>query len=548
MNPLLFDHIWQSTVVLAGIGFLTLFFRNNGAHVRHALWTAASLKFLLPFALLNELGRDLTTWLAARPVQPPAVQAVYAASQPFSDGPVFDALPAPGTYLLPVMLVWVAGILVVAAFWLLRWRKLGEALRTARDAGIAAPMPVKFSPTLLEPGLVGIFRPVLLLPEGIQEKLTPAELQSILAHEACHLRRRDNLTAALHMLVEALFWFWPPVWWLGTRLIAEREKACDEAVLAAGSDPQTYAESILKVCKHYVSSPLACASGVSGADLKQRMEDIMRNQIITRLNIPKKTLLAASAAATLALPLAMGVFTAPVFAQDGRGTINETLTGREADLKAAGGILGIARKDQAPSPGLAEALRRYSDALTRGAPDYSVMTSHLQGGTRESLQLLLSDTKRLGALQTITFRTVSVRGWDIYDVRYANGTATYEAAPLVGGKLDHLTWGDALMPSQPQHPGTAAALRKYVDSMHAGSPDYAGMTPELAAIVRHDQAISANQSRSWGAPKAIVYKGGGMANFDLFEVTYEHGTRQWLVWVKDGKLAGVDGPHVGFFS
>jgi preprotein translocase subunit SecD len=126
------------------------------------------------------------------------------------------------------------------------------------------------------------------------------------------------------MLVEALFWFWPPVWWLGTRLIAERERACDEAVLAAGSDPQVYAESILKVCKFYVHSPLACASGVSGADLKQRMEDIMKNTVIARLNRPKKALLAASAAAMLALPLAAGVFTAPpALAQQSTAAQNE---------------------------------------------------------------------------------------------------------------------------------------------------------------------------------------------------------------------------------
>jgi beta-lactamase regulating signal transducer with metallopeptidase domain len=125
-------------------------------------------------------------------------------------------------------------------------------LRAARPSDIAAPMSVKMSATLLEPGLVGIFRATLLLPDSIAEKLTMAEFQSIIAHEACHMRRRDNLWAALHMLVEAIFWFWPPVWWLGARLIAERERACDEAVLAAGNEPQTYAESILKVCKHYV--------------------------------------------------------------------------------------------------------------------------------------------------------------------------------------------------------------------------------------------------------------------------------------------------------
>ena len=89
----------------------------------------------------------------------------------------------------------------------------------------------------MKPGLVGIFRPVILLPQGIEQQLSPAELKAILAHELCHWRRRDNLLAAFHMLVEALFWFFPLVWWLGARLNAERERACDESVLAAGNDP-----------------------------------------------------------------------------------------------------------------------------------------------------------------------------------------------------------------------------------------------------------------------------------------------------------------------
>src|SRR6185312_7629229 len=114
---------------------------------------------------------------------------------------------------------------------------------------------------------------------------------------------------ALHMLAEAIFWFWPPVWWLGTRLIAEREKACDEAVLQSGSDPQVYAESILKVCKHYIASPLVCAAGVSGADLKQRMEDIMRNNVIARLDIPKKALLAIVGGCALLAPMVAGLLT-----------------------------------------------------------------------------------------------------------------------------------------------------------------------------------------------------------------------------------------------
>ena len=116
------------------------------------------------------------------------------------------------------------------------------------------------------------------------------------------------------MLVEAIFWFWPPVWWLGARLVAERERACDEAVLAAGNEPETYAGSILKVCKFYVQSPLACAAGIAGANLSQRMETIMENKMLVRLNGMKKTMLGASAAALVLTPLAAGLLWPPVAA------------------------------------------------------------------------------------------------------------------------------------------------------------------------------------------------------------------------------------------
>jgi bla regulator protein BlaR1 len=69
-------------------------------------------------------------------------------------------------------------------------------------------------------------------------------------------RRRDNLAAALHMLVEAAFWFHPLVWWIGTRLVDERERASDEEVVRLGSEPQAYAEGIRRVCEFCLQSPL----------------------------------------------------------------------------------------------------------------------------------------------------------------------------------------------------------------------------------------------------------------------------------------------------
>jgi bla regulator protein blaR1 len=126
------------------------------------------------------------------------------------------------------------------------WLRMRAIVRAGLPLTIDLPIRVVSTPERIEPGVFGIVRPVLLLPEGIAGRLTQPQLEAIIAHELCQVRRRDNLTAAIHMLVEAIFWFHPLVWWLGVRLIDERERACDEEVLQAGRQAKVYAGSILK--------------------------------------------------------------------------------------------------------------------------------------------------------------------------------------------------------------------------------------------------------------------------------------------------------------
>ena len=145
-----------------------------------------------------------------------------------------------------------------------------------------------------------------MLPDGIQARLNAQEMDAILAHELCHFRRRDNLTAAVHMLVESLFWFHPLVWWLGRRLMNERERACDEAVLAAGNDPRVFAEGILNVCRFTIQAPQACASALSGANLRMRIETILANRTTRRLGRGQKFGLSVIAALSLSLLVLAG--------------------------------------------------------------------------------------------------------------------------------------------------------------------------------------------------------------------------------------------------
>jgi bla regulator protein blaR1 len=320
LSPLA-NHLWQSTLFTAAAALLTLAFRRHRAPVRYGLWLAASVKFLIPFSLLVTLGGQFE-WRAAtamaRSRVPLAIQQIGQIGQigqPFAP-PAATALPDPAPAArgpLPAILfgVWLGGFLISVMGWYGGWRSIRAAVRSASALPLHLPIPVMSTAARLEPGVFGIRRPVLLLPEGITRQLTPDQLDSIVAHEMCHVRRRDNLAAAVHMLVEALFWFHPLVWWLESRLVEERERACDEAVLGASRDPEVYAEGILTVCKFCLSSPLVCVSGVvsgmTGANLKQRIQAIMLHRQARPLTYGGKLLLAIAGLTALAAPVFLGV-------------------------------------------------------------------------------------------------------------------------------------------------------------------------------------------------------------------------------------------------
>jgi bla regulator protein BlaR1 len=325
LAPELGNHLWQSTLFAAAAGLLTLALRKNHARVRYWLWMAASLKFLAPFSLLTSLGSRMAWWHGSSATQGSLSFVIEQVSRPFAQQARPQASVQTIFASLPAILVvtWACGFAAVLIVWFVRWRRVSvgirntaplsegrevKALRRLEQAGgIRRKIEIFLSHASLEPGILGIVKPVLIWPQGISDRLEDAHLEAILAHEVWHVRRNDNLAAAVHMLVEAFFWFHPLVWWLGARMVEERERACDEEVLQLGSQPQVYAESILKICEFCVGSPLACVAGVTGSDLKKRIANIMNKSIVHKLNLGKKLLLSAAGVAAIALPIILGL-------------------------------------------------------------------------------------------------------------------------------------------------------------------------------------------------------------------------------------------------
>lgn len=324
------DHLWQSTIFALLAASLTLLLKRNAARLRFHIWLIASLKFLIPFAVLERVGHDLFPALTR--ISPSSFAfAVEPAGRPSDHATATllaltlrEQLPALITTALTIL--WTLGSALLLLLWCQKWHKVVQMQRAAqlltngveidcmqsvaRAIGIR-PIPILLVSSRLEPGVFGLFRPVLLWPAGMSAQLSEAQLQSILAHELCHASRRDNLIAAIQMFIETIFWFHPLVWWLGSRQVEERELACDEAVLALGNEPAAYAEAILKACRFCVESPLACVAGVNRSNLNSRIRRIMKSHQVTPLSTSRKSTLGALAIATITGPLLLGAAYTP---------------------------------------------------------------------------------------------------------------------------------------------------------------------------------------------------------------------------------------------
>jgi uncharacterized protein (TIGR03435 family) len=360
------NHLWQSTIFAALVGLATLALRPNRAAVRHALWMTASIKFLVPVAAVVALGQQIAVRAPARVVYREVTIVVDRVSAPLAR---FDAAPSAAAARRASALVataapaiagtlWAAGVVMVVTVWWRRWRTVAaiarsgmplrsgpalEALRRIERArGITRPISLVASDAPIEPGVFGVFRPLLVWPTTIAQHLDAAHIETVLAHEVAHVRRRDNLTAAVHMAVETLFWFHPLVWWIGGRLVDERERACDEEVLRAGSEPRVYAETILKSCRAFVESPLPCVAGVTGSNLAKRIERIMRHDGAQQLTGWKKALVGALIAGPIVAPIAVGA-AAP------RSRVSASITNARLLVPGDAATFRVRSGDQSPA-------------------------------------------------------------------------------------------------------------------------------------------------------------------------------------------------------
>jgi bla regulator protein blaR1 len=168
------------------------------------------------------------------------------------------------------------------AYWPLRVQALSEQLRLSR------PVQLLESALVHTPMALGYFKPLVLFPLGMINRLTPAEVEAILAHELAHIARRDWLFNLLQAFIEALFYYHPAVWWISGMVRAEREHCCDDAAVAVSGNRILYAKTLVQVQEWAKSAPSpALALALSGSASLLRPRPTLLDRIRRVLNQPQ---------------------------------------------------------------------------------------------------------------------------------------------------------------------------------------------------------------------------------------------------------------------
>ena len=351
--PMLADASLKGAALLVLAGGCVLVMRRASASARHMVWLAAMVALLIVPVLSVVLPgwRVLPRWSArdavvAEAVVPRAIEKPAQTALPMERPTVFPAVPPlPVPEAVPVLRpnvpvavakesvmpilhygwllpIWAAGCSVLvlrlaAAHVLLRrstWRcesadgALVAALEAARvESGVSQSVRLLLDKDRTIPVVWGIFRPQLLLPAEA-EQWNATQLRSVLLHELAHLRRRDPLTQLLTQLACALHWFNPLVWLAAWRLHVERERACDDLVLARGVKPSAYAEHLLQIATQLSPARWTQACGLAMArksSIEGRLHAVLSDKLNRRSVTRALTAAALMLGALIAVPLAM---------------------------------------------------------------------------------------------------------------------------------------------------------------------------------------------------------------------------------------------------
>lgn len=279
--------LWQGAAIAALAAAVMYVFRTPAT--RYLIGVGALALMLASFAVTFGILRDSAgNGAEMSSLQLPA-HVTANAWMPDTSAPLSSPTAAPEQDFLWVARAWLVGVAALAlriVFGLL----VLEYLRRRNLVALPASLVARF--TALQqrlgirrfirycecqrvrvPAVIGVFRPIVLIPVRALTGLSPEQLEAVVAHELGHIKRFDVAVNFVQVIAETLFFFHPAVWWLNRRIRADREDCCDDVAVAMSGGSVGYAKALATMATWRDAPRFAMAA--TGSPLAARVSRLL---------------------------------------------------------------------------------------------------------------------------------------------------------------------------------------------------------------------------------------------------------------------------------
>jgi bla regulator protein BlaR1 len=314
----LFHSLWIGIVLSIITAVIILLTRKSSAALRYQLLTGCLCVFVLVMGITlyvefnNNTSKSsplastaLDVKLNANPVMAQPLQQQTASI--YISGKMDQLLKLWNNYAEQIVLVWfliicaksVHLLLGLNTIYYLKRNKIFEAgkfwehklVELTNRLGIDQKVRIVQSGLAQVPMVAGHLKPLIVIPLGLLNSLSMAEVEAILCHELAHIKRRDYLVNLLQSFIEIVFFFNPAVLWLSKLIRTERENCCDDIALGYVADKKSYVKALLS-CQEFQMKTPEYAMALTGkkSELLNRVSRMLFNTKST-LNKMEKTVL-----------------------------------------------------------------------------------------------------------------------------------------------------------------------------------------------------------------------------------------------------------------
>ena len=298
----LLHSVWQGLLILLLLKLILHLMPSSKAILRYGISLAGMAAILLA---------GIATVLYLLPQQPAEESSVTAiplttpAAVEISLPLFYRAVVYIENQMPVILAVWIVGVLIctlrLAGGWMYisrlkktalpvsdHWHNLMGSL--ANQVGLDRIIQLSESVHIDSPAVIGIFKPIILVPIGMFAGLSPKQVEAVLLHELTHIRRQDFLVNLVQSFMEVIYFFNPFVWIVSSMVRDEREFCCDDEVVSQ-YNPRIYAEALAyletsRTAKTKLSLSLAGGKNNLLHRIKRFMETSKQNNLVPQWVVP----------------------------------------------------------------------------------------------------------------------------------------------------------------------------------------------------------------------------------------------------------------------